>query len=78
MTENLTYESWFINPRLGFLWTSRSGVTFGFDAGVQVPINGVVNSAIPLSLVPSVQSTVSNLAQSALPTVDLLRIGMLM
>ena len=34
----VTADTWFVNPRLGFLWTYKWGLTLGLDAGVQVPV----------------------------------------
>ena len=64
---------------VGFLWTTRQGLSFGVEAGVQVPpIGPTVSSTLPLSLYPSAQRTVDTLGKSVLPTVDLLRVGVLL
>ena len=76
-SEALSLDSWFVNPRMGFLWTSRAGLTLGMDAGVQIPVSSDTTSSLPLALVPGAQSTANTLGSSPLPTVDLLRIGML-
>ncbi|HEY3816869.1 MAG TPA: hypothetical protein VGL81_06855 [Polyangiaceae bacterium] len=76
-SEELTFDSWFVNPRLGFLWTPRAGVAFGIDAGVQIPLVTVLSSTWPLSLEPAVARRVDALGRTALPTVDLLRLGFL-
>lgn len=77
-TETLDLDSWFLNPRLGFLWTSRDGFTIGVDAGVQIPLSWSTKSSLPLTLAPSAQQTADTLGSSWLPTVDLLRIGLLL
>jgi hypothetical protein len=77
-SEELTLDSWFINPRLGFLWISKEGLAFGVEAGLQIPASTAVSSTLPLSLVPSIRSTVDSLGGSVLPTVDLLRIGLVL
>jgi hypothetical protein len=77
-TEELALDSWFINPRLGFLWISSAGLAFGMDAGAQIPLSSSVSSTLPLSLVPSVQQVADTLGNSAIPTVDLLRLGLLL
>jgi hypothetical protein len=76
--EELALDSWFVNPRLGFLWISRAGLTLGVEAGVQIPWSTAVSSTLPLSLVPSAQQTADTLGNTVLPTVDLLRIGLLL
>jgi hypothetical protein len=73
--EELGLSSWFLNPRVGFLWVTRFGLAFGFDAGVQVPLATSVSSSLPLSLVPSAQSRINALGGAVLPTLDLLRVG---
>jgi hypothetical protein len=76
-SEALSLDSWFVNPRIGFLWTSHSGFTLGMDAGVQIPLSSDTTSSLPLALLPGAQRTANALGSSLLPTVDLLRIGML-
>jgi hypothetical protein len=75
-SEELALDSWFINPRLGFLWISQEGLCFGVEAGLQIPTSNAVSSTLPLSFVPSIRNTVDSLGGSVLPTVDLLRIGL--
>ena len=77
-TEVLGLDSWFVNPRVGFLWTTREGLTFGVEAGVQVPLSPAVSSSLPLSLYPTAQRTIDTLGKSVLPTIDLLRVGLLL
>jgi len=77
-TEELALDSWFINPRLGFLWISDAGLAFGMDAGAQIPLSSSVSSTLPLSLVPSAQQIADTLGDSVIPTVDLLRLGLLL
>lgn len=75
--EQLSFDSFFVNPRIGFLWTSNAGLTLGVEAGLQIPLTASTDSSLPLSLVPSAQSAAQTLGGTVLPTVDLLRIGML-
>jgi hypothetical protein len=77
-TEALALDSWFLNPRIGVLWTGDSGLTLGVEAGLQVPIDPTTSSSLPLSLVPGAQSAVDSIGKSLLPTVDLLRLGLLL
>jgi hypothetical protein len=60
-SEQILGDTWFINPRIGFLSTSSWGLTIGID----IPIASDANS------------TAHYLAKSVLPTVDLLRVGLL-
>jgi hypothetical protein len=76
--EDLAVDSWFLNPRVGFLWTSSAGLAFGMDAGAQIPLGSSVSSTLPLSLEPSAQRIADALGNSVIPTVDLLRVGLLL
>jgi hypothetical protein len=67
-----------VNPRLGFLWTLNGGFSIGLEAGVQLPISSSFSSTLPDAIASRVHtSTPVDLLTGALPTVDLLRIGML-
>jgi hypothetical protein len=74
--EQLEYDSWFVNPRIGFLWTMDHGLAVGLDAGVQIPIGPTVSSSLPLALYPAAQARVDSIGGAVLPTIDLLRIGL--
>lgn len=76
-TETLGLDSWFVNPRIGVLWTHSSGFTLGMDLGLQIPVSPTTSSSLPLAYAPSIQNTVNTLGGAWLPTVDLLRAGML-
>jgi len=78
LTETLAIDSWVINPRLGFLWILPNGLAWGVEAGVQFPMDMAISSTLPLSLVRSAQSTADTLGNSVIPTIDLLRIGLVM
>lgn len=73
----LNLDSWFVNPRLGILWTSKPGFTLGTEAGVQVPIGSRVSSNLPRGYQESesVVSVADALGKQVIPTVDLLRVG---
>jgi hypothetical protein len=76
--EQLALDSFYVNPRIGFLWTSNAGLTLGVEAGVQIPVASSTDSSLPLALAPSsVQNTIQALGGAVLPTVDLLRVGLL-
>jgi hypothetical protein len=76
--EELSLDSWFLNPRVGFLWASRGGLAFGMEAGIQVPVGASVSSTLPLSLVPQAQSTADTIGNTVIPTFDLFRVGLLL
>ena len=85
----LGVDTTFINPQLGFLWTWEPGITIGIDAGLQIPLSSSTSSTLVSSSMPSavqqavspVQRTLENTAgvigQTMLPTVDLLKLGMM-
>lgn len=74
-------NTWFVNPRIGFLWTWHNGFTVGIDAGVQIPIGPSLTTTLPAGLPPQVDNTIASVANTfgngVTPTVDLLRIGFL-
>ena len=74
-------NTWFVNPRIGFLWTWHSGFTVGIDAGVQIPIGPSLTTTLPAGLPAQVDSSIASIANTfgngVTPTVDLLRIGFL-
>jgi hypothetical protein len=71
-------DSWFVNPQIGFLKVWRGGITLGIDAGIQIPINPAYSSNVPSALTStsSVFDLVHTIGTSALPTLDLLRLGL--
>ena len=75
--EVLALDSWFLNPRIGVLWTGSTGLTVGMEVGVQIPLSPGVTSSLPLALVPEAERTVNTLGKTVLPTIDLLQIGVL-
>ncbi|HEY8040443.1 MAG TPA: hypothetical protein VIF15_11645 [Polyangiaceae bacterium] len=80
ISEAFTVDSWFLNPRLGLLWTSKPGLTVGIDAGLQIPFSSSQSSTLPpaaLALAGGATSVPQTLGQSVLPTVDLLELGLL-
>jgi hypothetical protein len=72
-------DTTFLNPRLGFLWNWHA-LALGIDAGVQIPILTSSVSTLPAGVTaPSGAVDLSHfLSQSVIPTVDLLRIGVVM
>jgi len=86
----LRVDTVFLNPRLGFLWTWEPGISLGIDAGVQVPLSTNSASTLPkissnssavteatTSVRNSVESVGATIGQTVLPSVDLLRVGVL-
>ena len=71
-------DTWFLNPRLGFLWTMKYGFTVAIEAGVQIPLTSSFDTTLPAAVALQVRSSspVQTLS-GVLPTVDLLRVGLL-
>ena len=80
LAENVTADTWLINPRIGYLSTWDSGFTLGIDAGVQIPLSATITNTIPSSLAvsKSAEDAARFLGKAVIPTVDLLRIGMML
>ena len=79
-TESAEVSTWFVNPRLGFMWVWKP-LTLGIDAGVQIPITTTVTRSSLLAVAaPDVDARVTTatdlLGRTVLPTVDLLRVGL--
>jgi len=77
--EQVSSESWYVNPRVGFLWTWSWGLTLGMDVGAQIPITSSVASTIPNSIgagLPAIK-VVNVLSSDVIPTVGLLHAGLL-
>jgi hypothetical protein len=72
-------DTWFVNPRLGLLWTWKPGLTLGIDAGVQIPLSSSQSSTLPPGVSPpaGVASAADTLGRGVLPTIDLLEAGIL-
>ena len=79
----------FLNPRLGFLWTWDSGITLGLDAGLQIPLSSRTSGALALAdtvmlpargaeVVSEVRRAARVFGESTLPTIDLLRLGLML
>jgi hypothetical protein len=78
-TESVEVDTWFVNPRIGFLWVWKP-FALGIDAGVQIPISTTVSRASLLAAAsPSTDAQITNvtntLGRTWLPTIDLLRVG---
>jgi|SRR6188768_821016 len=85
----LGVDTTFLNPQIGFLWTWEPGFTLGIDAGLQIPLSSDTSSSLASSAMPSavqqaastVQRNLENVAgtvgQTVLPTVDLVKVGVL-
>jgi hypothetical protein len=84
----LSVDTTFLNPQLGFMWTWNPGLTLGVGAGVQIPVSSQASSSLqgPVpsaaqATVSSAQQTVENVAKAAgqttLPALDLIRVGFL-
>lgn len=80
ITETASASTWFINPRIGVLHTTESGITVGMDIGVQIPIAAEYTRGGNMGPAENQGSQALRTAANALgnkltPSVDLLRIG---
>ncbi len=79
-TDTMDTSNWYVNPRVGFLWTSGPGFTVGSDAGVQIPIASKATETAP-KLPAGAQANFTRPAQvigsSVIPQIDLIRVGVL-
>jgi len=76
LTESAELATWFLNPRIGFMWTFRPGFTIATEAGVQIPLSSSFSTTLPDPVAVAVRdSTVVRTLSGVLPTVDLLRVG---
>ena len=80
-TESLDMKTWFLNPRIGFLWVWKP-IALGIDAGVQIPLSTTVSRSTLLALASPtldarITSAADTLGKTPLPTIDLLRIGVM-
>ena len=71
----LSAETWFVTPRIGAMWTWGSGIAFGMEAGVQIPVS--TTTRMP-GAPEDVVKLVNALASTALPSIDLIRIGLVL
>ncbi len=83
LSETVSVDTTFINPRIGFLWTWDPGVTLGVNLGVQVPLSTSSSSSLPtgisgVTVSQDVTRVTNSLGRNVLPTVDLLQIGVLL
>ncbi|MBX3233400.1 MAG: hypothetical protein KIT84_33940 [Labilithrix sp.] len=84
-TESADVATWFVNPRVGFLYTWSSGVTLGIDAGIQLPIAPTFERSGPATAagvasreVDETLRTIANtFGNDVTPTLDLFRLGFL-
>lgn len=78
--ENMSVDTTFINPRIGFLWTWGPGISLGVNAGVQIPVSTSESSSLPpgTPVDPRITRVANTLGRNVLPTVDLLQIGVML
>ncbi len=77
-SEYAALDSWYVSPKIGFLWTVKYGFTFGIDAGVELPIASTFSTSLPGFMASAVQSSgVVQTLSGPLPAIDLLRLGFL-
>jgi hypothetical protein len=79
-TESVDVGTWFVNPRVGFLWVWKP-FALGIDAGVQVPLSTTVSrSSLLAAASPATDAQITSwtntMGRTVIPTLDLLRIGL--
>lgn len=76
---SLNADSWFLNPRLGFLWVFKNGLSIGMDAGLQIPLSHTTTTTLPAGFEPpaAVSSIADTFSARVIPTVTPLQIGLL-
>jgi hypothetical protein len=85
---SLGVDTSFLNPQLGFLWTWQPGISLSIAAGVQIPLSSNASSSVQAAMPTAVQQAIAptqrkaedvaaSIGQTTLPTLDLLRIGVL-
>lgn len=75
---SMSADTTFINPRMGFFW-NWSALALGIDAGVQFPLSTSTESRLPAGVSPPPAATaLTQLSLQTLPTIDLLRIGLVL
>jgi hypothetical protein len=74
-----TADMTFLNPRLGFLW-SFGPLALGVDAGVQIPLATSTSNNLPsgVTLPQAVTDVTHTLSGQVIPTIDLLRVGVVL
>jgi len=81
-TESIDAGTWFLNPRIGIL-VLKKPFAIGLDGGVQIPLSTIVEHKSTLSsMTPDANTQVTSLAntfgRTIIPTIDLLRIGLVL
>ena len=71
-------DTFFVNPRIGFLWTWKSGFSLGIDAGVQLPLSHSVTGTSTAMSIPQLTNVANTIGGTVLPTIDLLKLGFLL
>lgn len=80
--ESMRVATWWLNPRVGFLWTPHP-FAIGIDAGVQLPLTASVSRGSSLAdlgvdVDTGLTRAGTTLGRSVLPTIDLLRVGLVL
>jgi len=76
--QSVAVDTWYVNPRVGFLWMWKP-LAIGVEAGVQIPVSSTTTMSgnVPENVDTSeVRNTGDKIGKAILPTVDLLRVGL--
>jgi hypothetical protein len=61
-TATVDLTTWYMTPRVGWLWTFARGFLLGFDLGVQIKLSADRTVTLPPGATPEVRDRVENLA----------------
>lgn len=83
--EAMSAETFFLNPRIGYLKTFENGITVGLDAGIQLPISPSYTRDSEAARAgygdtdaeKTLRTVANTLGNKTTPTIDLLRVGFL-
>lgn len=75
---SLTGDGWYVNPRVGLLWTTSWGLSAGIDAGLRVPLSHTTSESVSagVSVPSSATSAVHLFVGRTIPSVTLLQLGL--
>jgi hypothetical protein len=59
---SLDLTTWYVTPRVGWLWRFDPGLLIGFDVGVQLKLASDQTVVLPSSATPDIRQRVENLA----------------
>jgi hypothetical protein len=61
-TATVDLGTWYVTPRVGWMWTFDPGFLLAFDAGVQIKLSADKTVTVPAAAPPDVVNRINNLA----------------